>query len=56
MGQFLWTGASALTQSDILAPERIEDTTATAEAAEWLLTWADCYADLWEDRAAKGHR
>jgi hypothetical protein len=39
MGQFLWTGASALTQSDILAPERIEDTTAKAEAGEWLLTY-----------------
>ena len=39
MGQFLWTGASALTQSDILAPERREDTTAKAEAAEWLLTY-----------------
>jgi AAA domain len=35
-GQFLWTGESALTQSDILAPERTEDTTAKAEAAEWL--------------------
>jgi hypothetical protein len=38
-GQFLWTGASALTQSDILAPERIEDTTAKAEAADWLLNY-----------------
>lgn len=35
-GQFCWTGESALTQADILAPETAERDSAVQEAAEWL--------------------
>jgi hypothetical protein len=39
-GQFSWTGESALTQSDILAPERTgQEDTARSEATEWLRTY-----------------
>ncbi len=34
--QFIWTGESALTQADILAPERAGQDTAKDQAAEWL--------------------
>ena len=38
-GNFLWTGESLLTQSDILAPESTEQAGAKEEAAGWLRTY-----------------